>query len=102
MAVTAPISGTLSDRIGTRIPATIGMAILAIGLDTPSIDHGPSQTFASHVALFEHDIPAFENLANLERLPATGFEIVALPMKIGGGSGAPLRIVAILDGPAAP
>jgi MFS family permease len=32
MAVTASISGSLSDRIGSRIPATIGMAILALGL----------------------------------------------------------------------
>jgi len=32
MAVVAPISGTLSDRIGTRLPAVIGMAILSAGL----------------------------------------------------------------------
>jgi kynurenine formamidase len=74
-------------------------AIRAIGLDTASIDHGPSTRFESHVALFEHDIPAFENLAHLDQLPASGFRVVALPMKIAGGSGAPLRIVAILDAP---
>jgi kynurenine formamidase len=74
-------------------------AIRAIGLDTPSIDHGPSTHFESHVALFEHDIPAFENLAGLDRLPASGFRVIALPMKIGGGSGAPLRIVAIVGEP---
>ena len=73
-------------------------SIRAIGLDTPSIDHGQSKQFRSHVVLFEHDIPAFENVANLELLPASGFQVVALPMKIAGGSGAPLRIVAILDG----
>ncbi len=32
MAVAAPISGTLSDRVGSRIPATVGMATLALGL----------------------------------------------------------------------
>ena len=32
MAVIAPISGTLSDRIGTRIPAVFGMAVLSAGL----------------------------------------------------------------------
>src|SRR5918912_22540 len=42
------------------------------------------------------DVPAFENLANLERLPARGFHVVALPMKIRGGSGGPLRAVAIV------
>ena len=71
--------------------------INAIGLDTPSIDYGQSQYFKSHVVLLSHNIPAFENLTNLEQLPKTGFEIVALPMKIKGGSGAPLRIIALLQ-----
>ncbi len=73
--------------------------IAAIGLDTASIDHGPSQLFESHRILFKAEIPAFENVANLDRLPATGFQIIALPMKIAGGSGAPLRIVAVLGPP---
>ncbi len=71
--------------------------IRAIGLDTPSIDHGPSTTFAAHVALFERNVPAFENVAHLERLPPRGFTVIALPAKIGGGSGGPLRIVAVLE-----
>ncbi len=70
--------------------------IRAIGLDTPSIDHGPSTDFAAHVALFEHNVPAFENVAHLDRLPPRDFTVIALPAKIGGGSGGPLRIVAIL------
>jgi kynurenine formamidase len=71
-------------------------AIKAVGLDTASIDFGQSVRFESHVALFAHQVPAFENLANLDQLPATGFTVVALPMKIAGGSGGPLRIVAIV------
>jgi kynurenine formamidase len=74
--------------------------IHAVGLDTPSIDYGPSTTFETHRALFAREVPAFENLASLEQLPATGAVIVALPMKIRGGSGAPLRAVAFL--PASP
>lgn len=70
--------------------------INAIGIDTPSIDYGQSEYFKSHVALLSKDIPAFENLTNLGQLPSRGFEIIALPMKIKGGSGAPLRIVAIV------
>jgi kynurenine formamidase len=70
--------------------------IRAVGIDTASIDHGRSTLFESHRALYEHDIPAFENLTALDRLPATGAYVIALPMKIGGGSGAPLRAVAIL------
>ncbi len=70
--------------------------IRAIGIDTASIDYGPSSLFETHRALYEHDIPAFENLTALDRLPVTGSYVIALPMKIGGGSGAPLRAVAIL------
>jgi kynurenine formamidase len=68
----------------------------AIGIDTASIDYGQSTQYESHRTLFERDIPAFENLTALERLPSRGASIVALPMKIGGGSGAPLRAIAIL------
>jgi kynurenine formamidase len=68
----------------------------AVGLDTASIDHGQSTRFETHVALFERGVPAFENVANLDALPPRGFTVVALPMKIRGGSGGPLRIVAIL------
>ncbi|CAM4302510.1 cyclase family protein [Gillisia hiemivivida] len=71
--------------------------IHAIGLDTPSIDYGQSQTFESHIILLSKNIPAFENLTNLDKLPSKDFQIIALPMKIKGGSGAPLRIVAILN-----
>ena len=48
----------------------------------------------NHRILFEKNIPAFENLDELDQLPPTGAYIVALPMKIKGGSGGPLRIAA--------
>jgi kynurenine formamidase len=44
-----------------------------------------------------HGVPAMENLANLDRLPPTGITVVALPMKIAGGSGGPLRAIAIIE-----
>jgi kynurenine formamidase len=75
---------------------TQNRSIKAIGLDTASIDRGQSTLFESHRTLFEKNIPAFENVANLDQLPAKGFRIVALPMKIKGGSGGPLRIIAML------
>ncbi len=71
--------------------------INAVGIDTASIDHGASRDFAAHVNLMTNNIPAFENLANLDKLPATGAYVVALPVKIRGGSGGPLRIVARVD-----
>jgi kynurenine formamidase len=70
--------------------------VKAIGLDTASIDYGQSTLFESHRILFEKNIPAFENVANLEKLPVKGFSVVALPMKIKGGSGGPLRMIAIV------
>ncbi len=71
-------------------------SIKAIGLDTPSIDYGQSQDFETHRILYEENIPAFENVAHLEALPVTGAFVIALPMKIEGGSGAPLRIIALI------
>ncbi|GIW51746.1 MAG: hypothetical protein KatS3mg081_1101 [Gemmatimonadales bacterium] len=68
----------------------------AVGIDTPSIDYGQSSTFDSHRILFEANIPAFENVARLDELPEVGAYVVALPMKIEGGSGGPLRIVAVI------
>ena len=70
--------------------------IKAVGLDTASIDYGQSTMYESHRILYERDIPAFENLTSLERLPSRGAFIVALPMKIKGGTGAPLRAMAIV------
>lgn len=77
-----------------------GRGIVAVGIDTPSIDYGQSQDFATHVILFEQNVSAFENVAGLDRLPPTGAYVVALPMKIADGSGGPLRIVAFI--PTAP
>lgn len=70
--------------------------IHAIGLDTPSIDYGQSALFEAHQTLFAANVPAFENVANLDQLPEVGFSVIALPMKIEGGSGGPLRIVALV------
>jgi kynurenine formamidase len=70
--------------------------IKAIGIDTASIDHGRSTHFGAHVALCGADVPVFENVAALDALPAEGAFVAALPMKIAGGSGGPLRIVARL------
>lgn len=70
----------------------------AVGIDTASIDRGKSEKFESHVELMTNDVPAFENVANLDKLPEKGFRIIALPMKIRNGSGGPLRIIAEVPG----
>lgn len=70
--------------------------INAVGIDTASIDFGRSKLFETHRVLAAHEMPVFENVANLGRVPAQGAYVVALPMKIKGGSGAPVRILAVL------
>ena len=70
--------------------------IKALGIDTASIDYGQSTVFETHRILYERNILGLENLTNLDRLPARGAWVLALPMKIGGGSGAPVRAVAIV------
>ena len=70
----------------------------AVGLDTASLDNVHSKDVNVHRTLFEANIPGFENVANLDKLPATGATVFAAPMKIKDGSGAPLRIFARLGG----
>ena len=71
--------------------------IKAVGLDVASVDYGQSKDFKTHQILYEQNIPGFENVANIDKLPTKGAFIIALPMKIKGGSGAPLRIVALIS-----
>ena len=71
--------------------------VKAVGLDTASIDFGQSTLFESHRILYARNIPAFENLTALDQLPARGATVYALPMKIKGGSGSPLRAVAVIE-----
>ncbi len=84
----------------------------AVGIDTASIGGGerggegphpldPSGvplSVRTHQVLAAEDLPAFENVAALDRLPPTGAYVVALPMKIGRGSGGPIRIVGVIPG----
>ncbi len=68
----------------------------AIGVDTPSMDYGQSKDFIVHQIINGADKPGLENIANLDKLPATGATLIALPMKIAKGSGGPTRIIALL------
>jgi kynurenine formamidase len=67
-----------------------------VGLDTASLDNGPSTDFIAHRILNGANIPGLENIAHLEKLPPVGATLIALPMKIQGGSGGPCRIIAVL------
>lgn len=71
-----------------------GAAVL--GVDVASIDYGQSRDFVVHRIAASHNVPGLENLTNLDQLPPRGAVVIALPMKIEGGSGGPLRAIAIV------
>jgi kynurenine formamidase len=68
--------------------------IKALGVDVASVDYGQSKDFKVHQLLCAENKPGFENVANLEKLPAKGAYVFALPMKIKDGTGGPLRLMA--------
>jgi kynurenine formamidase len=70
--------------------------VAGLGIDTASIDYGRSTDFQVHRIAAARNVPGFENLTNLDRLPVRGAIVAALPMKIEGGSGGPLRAVAFV------
>lgn len=70
--------------------------VAMLGVDTASIDYGRSQDFDVHRIAAAGGVGGLENLTNLDQLPETGFIVIALPMKIAGGSGAPVRVIALV------
>ena len=62
-----------------------------VGLDTPSVDLPP---FPAHLVLLRNDVVIVENLRNLEKIPQEVFEFIALPLKIAGRDGSPVRAIA--------
>lgn len=71
-------------------------SVAALGIDTASIDYGRSTDFQVHRTAAARNVPGFENLTNLDQLPVRGALLIALPMKIEGGSGGPLRAIALV------
>lgn len=70
--------------------------VAAVGIDTASLDPGRSTDFMAHRISAAGGVPGFENLTNLDQLPARGAWLIALPMKIENGTGGPLRAVAVI------
>ena len=73
-----------------------GREVAGVGIDTASIDPGTSTVFEAHRVFGPANIFNLENLMNVDDLPETGFGVIALPMKIAGGTGGPTRVVAVL------
>ncbi|HEY9233370.1 MAG TPA: cyclase family protein [Blastocatellia bacterium] len=70
--------------------------IVALGIDTLSIDYGPSKDFAGHKLSHAAGLYHIENLTHLDQLPARGAAIFVGPLAISGGSGSPARVLAIV------
>ena len=70
--------------------------VAILGVDTASTDFGKSKDFIVHRIAAAHNVSNLENLTNLDKLPPTGAVVIALPMKIEGGSGSPTRVVALV------
>jgi kynurenine formamidase len=70
--------------------------VAGIGIDTASIDYGPSTGFEAHHVTMAAGVYHIENAANLTQLPPSGFRVVVAPMKIAGGSGGPTRVFALV------
>ena len=70
---------------------------IGLGIDTLSVDYGPSRDFAVHRYTLPRGLYHLENVAGLIRVPASGATIVVAPLKLEGGSGAPVRILALIS-----
>ena len=74
----------------------VARGVVGLGIDTASVDYGPSKDFEVHRVSLPAGLYNLENLANLDQLPETGAFLIAAPTKLEGGSGGPVRVFAIL------
>jgi kynurenine formamidase len=73
-----------------------GRNALGLGIDTLSIDYGPSKDFPVRQYTLAHSVYQLENVANLDRAPAAGGMVVVAPTKLESGSDGPVRILALV------
>jgi kynurenine formamidase len=74
--------------------------VLGVGVETIGTDAGQAATFdppfPNHTIMHGAGCFGLASLCNLDRLPPTGAIVIAAPLKIVGGSGAPLRVLALV------
>ncbi len=70
--------------------------VSGLGIDTLSVDYGPSKDFEVHRLTLPAGLYHVENLADLSALPEAGAFLIAAPIKLEGGSGGACRVIAIL------
>lgn len=84
------------DESGSQWLVERGVKIF--GVDSPSPDNPISRTYPVHMLCRERGLTHYENLCNLDKLVGRRFTFFGLPLRIRGGTGSPVRAVAILDG----
>ena len=78
---------------GAAAQFLVDCGVHLVGVDTPSVDRSP---FAAHLVFLDNEVVILENLTNLDVLPATPFQLVALPLKLTGREASPVRAIAIV------
>ena len=68
-----------------------------VGIDALNIDNVEDLTRPAHHGLLAADIPILEHLTNLNRVPARGARLAALPAPVVGMGTMPVRAVAVVD-----
>lgn len=89
----------MSSNPGLSIEAAtylIDNKINTVAIDSPSIDAGKDSSFIAHQALLKNNIIIIENLCNLEKINKNNFTFIAVPLKIIGATGSPIRALAII------
>jgi kynurenine formamidase len=75
--------------------------ILGLGVETVGTDAGAAHSFdppfPCHSFLLGAGKYGLTQLRNLDRLPVTGAVVVAPPLPIVGGSGSPVRVLALVE-----
>lgn len=73
--------------------------VIGVGVETVGTDAGQAPSFdppfCNHATMHGHGKYGLASLRNLDQLPPTGAVTIAAPLKIAGGSGSPLRVIAL-------
>lgn len=85
----AGLHASLAAELATR-------GVVLVGIDTPSVDPFEDETFEAHRALVRAGIAWLEGLV-LSHVPPGLYDLVALPLRIEGGDGSPVRAVLVAD-----
>ncbi len=73
-----------------------GRNALGLGIDTANLDRGSAKMLSVDQYALEHGLYLLTNVANLDRMPANGAVAMVAPVKVAGGSTAPVRILALV------